>query len=425
MSAVRRKGEKRPQPSNAVRDSDDHRPRFLILYLCVGLALITSVAFFPALRNNFVNFDDSTYVYENPKIVAGLTVSGITWAFTHFHSGNWHPLTSLSHMLDCQLYRLNAGGHHLTSILLHAVVAILLFIVLQRMTGAMWRAGFVAAVFAIHPLRVESVAWISERKDILSGLFFMLTLAAYVNHARAPSVGRYLLVLLLYALGLMCKPMLVSVPLVLLLVDYWPLGRFTVPASACRLFTEKLPLIGLAAVSCLVTLFAQRSTAVSINHISLAWRVGNAAVACVLYIVQMVWPLCLAPFYPHPADGQLAPGVIDPLPAWQIVLSHRRNHRYQHRRRSLEKSAALYIHRLVLVSNYAGTRHRNRSGRPPGTCRPVYLSSADWIVHSGELERGPSDCVAASRPSDFKCHCRDCPGEPDVDRSRSGTLLAR
>jgi protein O-mannosyl-transferase len=324
MSSARRRDKKqgRSHPRNdTVRDSEDHRPRFLTLYLCVGLALVTSVAFFPALQNKFVNFDDNTYVYENPKVVAGLTLSGITWAFTHFHSGNWHPLTSLSHMLDCQLYRLNAGGHHFTNLLLHTVVAILLFIVLQEMTGAVWRAAFVAAVFAVHPLRVESVAWISERKDILCGLFFMLTLVVYVAHARAPSVGRYLMVVWLYALGLMCKPMLVSLPLVLLLLDYWPLRRFTDPSSARRLFVEKLPLIGLAALSCLVTLFAQRSTAVSINHIPLSWRVGNAAVACMIYIRQMVWPLHLAPFYPHPADGQLAPGVIDQLPAWQIVFA--------------------------------------------------------------------------------------------------------
>jgi tetratricopeptide (TPR) repeat protein len=324
MTSARRKDKKneRPEPRNhAVRASKGHRPRFLILYLCVGLALVTAVAFFPALKNNFVNFDDNTYVYENPKVAAGLTRRGITWAFTHFHSSNWHPLTWLSHMLDCQLYGLNAGGHHFTSVLLHAVVAILLFIVLQEMTGAVWRSVFVAAVFAIHPLRVESVAWISERKDILSGLFFVLTLAAYVKHARAPSLGRYLVVVLLYAFGLMCKPMLVSLPLVLLLLDYWPLRRFTEPSSTRRLFIEKLPLIGLAAMSCLVTLFAQRLTAVSTNHIPLAWRVGNAAVACMIYIVQMVWPLHLAPFYPHPADGQFAPGVINQLPAWQIVLA--------------------------------------------------------------------------------------------------------
>ena len=315
MSSARRKDKKERPPElgdNAVRSSQDHRPRFLIFYICVGLALVTSIAFFPALQNSFVNFDDNTYVYENPKVVAGLTRSGIIWAFTHFHSSNWHPLTWLSHMLDCQLYRLNAGGHHFSSLLLHVVVAILLFLVLQEMTGAIWRSAFVAAVFAIHPLRVESVAWVSERKDILSALFFMLTLAAYVRHSRAPSVARYLVVVLLYALGLMCKPMLVSLPLVLLLIDYWPLRRLSDPSSARRLFIEKLPLIGLAGLSCLVTLFAQRSTTVSIGHIPLAWRLENAADACMIYIRQMVWPLRLAPFYPHPEDQ---------LPAWQILLA--------------------------------------------------------------------------------------------------------
>ena len=428
MSLARRKDKKEERPqtrSNAVRGSNDHRPRFLILYLCAGLALVTSVAFFPALRNNFVNFDDNTYVYENPKVVAGLTRSGITWAFTHFHSNNWHPLTWLSHMLDCQLYRLNAGGHHFTSVLLHAVVAILLFIVLQKMTGAVWRAAFVAAVFAIHPLRVESVAWISERKDILSGLFFMLTLAAYVNHARAPSVGRYLVVLLLYAFGLMCKPMLVSLPLVLLLIDYWPLRRFTDPSSARRLFIEKLPLIGLAALSCLVTLFAQRSTTASIAHIPLAWRVGNAAVACMIYIVQMIWPLHLAPFYPHPADEQLAPGVTDQLPAWQIVLAivviigvsiaavlWRKQRPYVF---------TGWFWYLIMLGPVIGIV---QVGLQAHADRYTYLPQIG-LYSSGELERGSSDCVAASRPSNINCCCRDRPGELDVDRSRSSALLAR
>ena len=324
MSSGRRKDEEqaRSEPrNNAIINSKGRRPRFLMLYLSIGLVVLTSVSFFPALQNRFVNLDDNIYVYENSKVVTGLTRGGIIWAFTHFHSNNWHPLTWLSHMLDCQLYQLNAGGHHFTSVLLHAVVAILLFIVLQEMTGAVWRAAFVAALFAIHPLRVESVAWISERKDILSGLFFMLTLATYVRYARAPSLGRHVVVVLLYALGLMCKPMLVSLPVVLLLIDFWPLRRFTDTSSARRLFLEKLPLIGLAAVSCLVTMFAQRSTAVSIDHIPLLSRVGNAAVACMIYIGQMVWPLHLAPFYPHPADQQLAPGVVHQLPAWQILFA--------------------------------------------------------------------------------------------------------
>src|SRR5438309_4746786 len=237
--------------------------RWLTVGICLSLAALTWLVFSQTLWHDFINYDDPRYVYETTRITDGLSLSGIAWAFTHIHSLNWHPLTTISHMLDCQLYGLKAGWHHFTNVVLHTLAAILLFLVLQEMTGAIWRSAFVAAVFAIHPLRVESVAWVSERKDILSALFFMLTLAAYVRHSRAPSVARYLVVVLLYALGLMCKPMLVSLPLVLLLIDYWPLRRLSDPSSARRLFIEKLPLIGLAGLSCLVTLFAQRSTTVS------------------------------------------------------------------------------------------------------------------------------------------------------------------
>ena len=165
-------------------------------------------------------------MYDNPVVARGLTLKGIVWAFTGVHAANWHPLTWLSHELDCQLYGLHPGGHHLTNVLLHTATVIALFLVLRQMTGALWRSAFVAAVFAIHPLRVESVAWVAERKDVLSGLFFMLTIGAYVRYARRPwSLARYGLVVLLFAMGLMCKPMLVTLPLVLLLLDYWPLQR--------------------------------------------------------------------------------------------------------------------------------------------------------------------------------------------------------
>ena len=178
------------------------------------------------------------YVYENPQVSRGLTAQGIAWAFTHSHGANWHPLTWLSHMLDCQLYGLSAGGHHLTNVLLHAATAVLLFLVLRRMTGGFWPSALVAALFAVHPLRVESVAWVAERKDVLSGLFFVLTLGRMSGYVRSPfSLGRYLLLVVVFALGLMAKPMLVTLPLVLLLLDYWPLGRMTSAASGghCRL----------------------------------------------------------------------------------------------------------------------------------------------------------------------------------------------
>jgi hypothetical protein len=191
-------------------------PPWVTVCVVVVLAALTWVVFGQTLWHDFINYDDPHYVYQNTRITSGISLSGIAWAFTHVHALNWHPLTTISHMLDCQIYGLRAGAHHLTNLLLHTVATILLFLALQQMTGACWRSAFVAAVFAIHPLRVESVAWVAERKDVLSGVFFMLTLLAYVRYVRAPSVGQYLLVAVVFALGLMSKPMLVTVPFVLL-----------------------------------------------------------------------------------------------------------------------------------------------------------------------------------------------------------------
>ena len=201
--------------------------------VCCLLAVAVAIVFGQTVRHDFVNYDDQAYVYENPQVSQGLTPKTVTWSFTAYCAGNWHPLTLLSHALDCQLYGTeNAAGHHLTNVVLHAAVVILLFLILWRMTGNLWPSAFVAAVFAVHPLRVESVAWVAERKDVLSGLFFMLTLAAYLNYVRHPfSRARYLLVAVLFALGLMAKPMLVTLPFVLLLLDYWPLGRLTATAG--------------------------------------------------------------------------------------------------------------------------------------------------------------------------------------------------
>ena len=193
----------------------------------VLLAVIVGIAFGQALGNDFVGYDDQSYVVLNPRVTNGLTLDGIQWAFTHVHATNWHPLTTISHMLDCQLYGLEPWGHHLTNILLHAAAAILLFFALRDLTGNLWPSALVAAIFAVHPLRVESVAWVSERKDVLSGVFFMLILGVYARYARGNSARSlwYITVLILLAFGLMCKPTLVTVPFVLLLLDYWPLGR--------------------------------------------------------------------------------------------------------------------------------------------------------------------------------------------------------
>lgn len=297
-----------------------------IVAISVLLAAIVWVVFGQTLGHDFVNFDDETYVYGNAKVARGLTLQGVAWSFTHILSSNWHPLTVISHMLDCQLYGLRSGGHHFTNVLLHTIAAILLFLVLRQMTGALWRSAFIAAVFAIHPLRVESVAWIAERKDVLSAVFFMLTLGAYVRYVRQPSFAGYLSIAVLFALGLMCKPMLVTLPFVLLLLDYWPLNRFARSESPrskvigigehlslfWRLVVEKIPLLVLSAASSVGTLLAQRQTINLIEELSLPWRVGNAFVTFITYIRQMALPVRLAPFYPHPRSS---------LPLWEVTLS--------------------------------------------------------------------------------------------------------
>jgi tetratricopeptide (TPR) repeat protein len=279
--------------------------------------LLTWIVFGQTLRYDFVNYDDPRYVYQNPRITSGLNLAGVGWAFTHIHSENWHPLTTISHMLDCQLYGLKAGGHHFSNVLLHTIAVLLLFVVLQQMTGALWRSAFVAALFAVHPLHVESVAWVAERKDVLSAVFFMLTLLAYVHYTRAPSTWRYLMVAVMLALGLMSKPMLVTLPLVLLLLDYWPLNRMEGAASNARrqlskLLVEKIPLIALSAVSSTVTFLAQRGAIGWTEQLPMLARINNATVTCVIYVRQMVWPINLAVFYPHPESR---------LTSWQISLA--------------------------------------------------------------------------------------------------------
>jgi len=261
-------------------------------------------------------------------VKAGLTPAAIAWAFTHKHQDNWHPLTSLAHILDCQFYGLNAGGHHLTGVLLHGATAILLFLVLRRMTGTLWSSALVAALFAIHPLRVESVAWVSERKDVLSGFFFTLTLGAYLRYVRQPkSWLNYLLVLLLFALGLMSKPMLVTLPFVLLLLDCWPLGRYAAGGTRSApsgitphlprrtllpLLVEKLPLLALSVVSCVITLRLQGEAIRGAEPLPIALRLENAIVSAAAYLAQMVYPANLAVGYPYPRNG---------LPASEVALA--------------------------------------------------------------------------------------------------------
>lgn len=298
----------------------------------------------------FVNLDDQQYVTANPMVLRGLRWEGVAWAFGGFHASNWHPLTWLSHMADVSLFGAHAGAHHLVSVALHALNAILLFALLRRTTGATWRSAIAAALFAVHPLHVESVAWVSERKDVLSGLLFFLALHAWVSYARRPGAGRYLAVAALLALGLLAKPMLVTLPFVLLLLDAWPLGRMaggaelrasrsmgpvilpllrsgggegrgegvSTPAARKRapaLLLEKVPLLALAAVASAVTWRAQSAgeAAVALDVVPLGARVANAAVSYAVYLVRTAWPSGLAAFYPHPVLSGSG------IPAWKIA----------------------------------------------------------------------------------------------------------
>jgi protein O-mannosyl-transferase len=275
--------------------------RWRVPAVCLMLAAITFAVFGQTVGFGFIDFDDNLYVYENARVTGGLSLKGIIWVFTHSDCNLYHPLTMLSLMTDYQLYGLHAGGYHFTNVLLHTASVILLFLILQQMTGALWRSAFVAAVFAIHPLRAESVAWVAERKDVLSGFFFMLTLAAYVHYVRNPkSPARYLMVAAAFVLALLSKPTVVTLPFVLLLLDYWPLRRVE---SAGKLALEKLPLLALAAGGCATTVLAVGKEISTHADISMLSRVGNAVVSYAIYLRQMLWPEGLTPFYPLPEKG--------------------------------------------------------------------------------------------------------------------------
>jgi tetratricopeptide (TPR) repeat protein len=329
-------------------------PEKKIPLILVFLTAATLLVFWQVNHCEFITYDDNVYVTENGPVQNGLTVEGIRWAFTTYHAFNWHPLTWLSHMLDVQLFGLNPRWHHLTSLLFHLANTLLLFLVLHRMTQAPWQSGFVAALFALHPFHVESVAWVAERKDVLSTLFWMLTLGAYLYYVERPGLWRYLAVFVFFALGLMAKPMLVTLPFVLVLLDFWPLMRFErkaitpeIPVEASKavaaakrkgkagkkqalegavnaesgewkarqkatdrsqwawlwpLLREKIPLFALTAISCIVTYLAQQEggAVVPVETLPISVRISNAFVSYILYIVKMIWPGGLAVLYPHP-----------------------------------------------------------------------------------------------------------------------------
>lgn len=322
------------------------------IFISFALAVFILGSCWPLFHSAFLNYDDPDYVTENPQVQMGLSLGGVGWAFTTGHASNWHPITWLSHMADVQFFGNNSGMHHAVNLLLHCLNCILLFVLLQRMTGATWCSGMAAALFGVHPMHIESVAWISERKDVLSGLFFMLTLYAYSRYAEIQNPGResrngvpttrkilacelrpaeagpslqrfnastfqrlwFLAALSFFALGLMCKPMLVTVPFLLLLLDYWPLRRPQFEGRATRkLLFEKLPFLLISVASSVITVIAQRSggAMAALNHVSLSDRAGNALVSYFAYLRKMVWPTKLAIIYPlHHVP-----------PLWQVVVA--------------------------------------------------------------------------------------------------------
>lgn len=273
------------------------------LAICVALAAVTFAVFGRTLGYDFAGFDDDLYVTNNSVVAHGLTANGIAWVFTHADCFLYHPLTMLSLMADAQIYGLNAGGFHFTNVLLHAASAILLFLVLQEMTGAIWRSALVAAIFAIHPLRVESVAWIAERKDVLGGFFFMLTLAAYAHYVRKTSPAHYALVAAAFAAGLLSKPTTITLPFVLLLLDYWPLRRMETQKRS-RMILEKIPLVALSAAAAAATVLAAHQQVSDNARFTLGSRLGNAIVAYAIYLRQMIWPAGLMVPYDYPRHGR-------------------------------------------------------------------------------------------------------------------------
>ncbi len=274
------------------------------LVVVLGLIALAALVYAPAVHHGFISLDDEVYVTGNPPVQAGLTAAGVRWAFSSFRAGFWIPMTWLSLMADATIYGGWPGGYHLTNLLLHAAGAALLFLALRSLTGSTWRSAAAAALFAVHPIHVESVAWVTERKDVLAGVFFMATLLAADRYARRPGRARYLVLAGLFLLGLMSKPMLVTLPFVLLLLDWWPLGRF-VPGAAVRLLAEKLPLLLLSIGASVMTLVAHRHVQglVSVESIPIAARVTNALVSPVRYLQKLVLPWDLALYYPHPKEA--------------------------------------------------------------------------------------------------------------------------
>ena len=283
---------------------------FYKVFIIIFLIAVTLSVYWQVKDHQFINFDDPYYVTSNSHVLTGLNIENIKWAFFSTYASNWHPITWISHMLDIQLFGMNPGMHHLVNVTFHILNTILLFIILNKMTGAMWRSAFVSALFALHPMHVESVAWISERKDVLSTLFWMLTMLAYYSYTRNRKVSRYMFTILFFGIGLMSKPMMVTLPFALLLLDFWPLNREGLISPSpdngaiCdsinikvlfKLIIEKIPLIVLTLFACGITFYAQ-STSGSVSSTSFAFRIQNVIISYVIYLWMLIWPLKIAVF---------------------------------------------------------------------------------------------------------------------------------
>jgi Tfp pilus assembly protein PilF len=296
----------------------EHQQKYVRLLICAGIAAATLIAYEPIRHNGFVNYDDNRYIIGNPQVTGGITLESLGEAFTKPHYFMWHPLTTISHMADCQLFGLNPAGHHFVSVAIHIINALLLFWIISNLSGTVWLGAFIAGVFALHPIQVESVAWAAERKTVLSGLFWLLTMAAYIHYARQPKAGRYLLVLLVFGLCIMTKPVVVTLPFVLLLLDYWPLERIrtqnkehriqnaevlTQGASLKWLIIEKMPLLGMSVFLSIMTFIMQRQGGVieTMEKMPLDYRAANMFLSYIRYIGKMIIPSKLAVSYPHPS----------------------------------------------------------------------------------------------------------------------------
>jgi Tfp pilus assembly protein PilF len=382
-------------------------------WICVGLVVAVLLAYGQVAEHEFLDYDDGPYVKRNTHVASGFTWEGVRWSFSSFHMGNWHPLTWLSHMLDCELFGLDPGSHHLVSVALHAASAVLLFLAFRRMTRSIWPAAFVAAMFALHPLRVESVAWAAERKDVLSGLFWMLTLLAYSAYVERPGAQRYAWVCGSLALGLMAKPMLVTLPFVLLLLDVWPLARCQLPGGPLvpgalplrRLVLEKLPLLVLVAVSGAIAVAAQRSAGAvgSLEVLSMGIRVQNALESYVVYLWKTLWPAKLAFYYPHPALSGSAGAAPDPgsavaagllLVAVTVLVSGARN-----RRPYLAVGWLWYLGTLLPVIGLVQVGMQARADRYTylptiGVYLAVAWTASSWAARSVKRRQLVSTCAS-------------------------------